>query len=400
MPCSVDLRQHVEDLALRLVMGGPETTDALAQWISAIEGVHQAAVTEHAGAVAAAADSAIQEIRRTAGADGRGDDASMAALHQAIGRLQQALDADNQTAAFHDQQIAQDPELLADFALESREHLVAIESHVLTLERDPGNSEALHATFRGFHTIKGLAGFLELWEVQKLAHEVETVLDRARNSELTITPAAIDVVLLSADYLRRWLEHVESGLRGESTPPPAVDGALLDRIRGLYATPEVKPSAGLATLASAVESSGTSQESALHPAAANPIEENAPALAATNSRRHETMAVKVDTAKLDLLVDMAGEMVIAESLVRHDRELAAAKNPSTAAQDGATNPHHRGIAEELRCPCAWFPSVPCSAKWHAWFATFRASSVSASSWKPAVTKSNWTAPLSKNSPIP
>ena len=39
------------------------------------------------------------------------------------------------------------------------------------------------------------------------------------------------------------------------------------------------------------------------------------------------MAVKVDTAKLDYLVDMAGEMVIAESLVRHDQELAALKNP-------------------------------------------------------------------------
>jgi two-component system, chemotaxis family, sensor kinase CheA len=44
-------------------------------------------------------------------------------------------------------------------------------------------------------------------------------------------------------------------------------------------------------------------------------------------RRQETMAVKVDTAKLDYLVDMAGEMVIAESLVRHDQDLAALKNP-------------------------------------------------------------------------
>ena len=213
-----------------------------------------------------------------------------------------------------DQQIAQDPELLADFALESREHLAAIEAHVLTLERDPADAEALHATFRGFHTIKGLAGFLELWEVQKLAHEVETVLDRARNSELTITPAAIDVILHSADYLRRWLAHVESGLRGETSQPPAQDEPLLDRIRGLYTMPEAEPSAGLATLSAAVESAGAREESAPQPAAAS-------------TPRHETMAVKVDTAKLDFLVDMAGEMVIAESLVRHDRELAAVKTP-------------------------------------------------------------------------
>ena len=82
---------------------------------------------------------------------------------------------------------AQDPELISDFIVESREHLANVETQVLTLEREPTNSESLNAVFRGFHTIKGLAGFLELWEVQKLAHEVETVLDRARNSQWTVT---------------------------------------------------------------------------------------------------------------------------------------------------------------------------------------------------------------------
>jgi len=70
--------------------------------------------------------------------------------------------------------LAQDPELLSDFIVESREHLASIETRLLTLERNPRDSEALNAVFRGFHSIKGLAGFLELWEVQALAHEVET----------------------------------------------------------------------------------------------------------------------------------------------------------------------------------------------------------------------------------
>jgi two-component system, chemotaxis family, sensor kinase CheA len=315
MPCSVDLRQQVEDLALRLVMGGPETTQALHEWISAVEAIQKSALEQHAGAVADAAASALQQFRLAAGAEAPEGAAPTAALHDAVVQLQQALDARNQPPASPAQQIAQDPELLADFALESREHLAAIESHALILERDPANVEALHAAFRGFHTIKGLAGFLELWEVQKLAHEVETVLDRARNAELTITPAAIDVILLSADCLRRWLAHVESRVRGESSPPPADDPALLDRIRSLYAAPEAKPPAGLAALASRVES------------AAAAVEDSAPQPASASPSRHETMAVKVDTAKLDFLVDMAGEMVIAESLVRHDRELTAVKSP-------------------------------------------------------------------------
>ena len=317
MPCSTDLRQHIEDLALRLVMGGPETAQAMCEWISAIEEIRHAALAEQAEAVSAAAASVLQRLQQAAKVDGPQDGSPMAALQDGIAQLQQALDAGNPgnpspaSAAY---QLAQDPELLADFALESREHLASIESQVLILERDPANVEALHATFRGFHTIKGLAGFLELWDVQKLAHEVETVLDRARNGESAITPAAIDVILESADNLQRWLSHVESRLRGEDSQPPPINQTLLDRIRALYAAPEAGPPAGLAALAVQVESGGA-------------IEESGPQPAAANAPRHETMAVKVDTAKLDFLVDMAGEMVIAESLVRHDRELAGLKSP-------------------------------------------------------------------------
>lgn len=386
MPCSVDLRQQVEELALRLVMGGPETLPARTEWISAIEKIQKAAVAERAESVAAAAASVVQQIGAAGQEDSGG--APLEALQQGIVCLQQALDASptaDPPLAAADRQIAEDPELLADFALESREHLAAIESHVLILERDPANSEALHATFRGFHTIKGLAGFLELWDVQKLAHEVETVLDRARNGELTITHAAIDVVLLSADCLRQWMAYVESGLRGEKPPPPVPDPALIARIRGLYAAPETKPPDGLAALALQVESAGAVEESALQPAAAIPA-------------RRETMAVKVDTAKLDFLVDMAGEMVIAESLVRHDRELAALKSPQLQRKMAQLT---RITAELQRTAMSMrlVPIGPRSAEWPAWFAIFPASSRSASNWKPAATKSNWTARLSKNSPI-
>jgi two-component system chemotaxis sensor kinase CheA len=111
--------------------------------------------------------------------------------------------------------------------------LTAIETQVLTLERDPCNSEALHSIFRGFHTIKGLAGFLELWEIQKFAHEVEAVLDRARNSQLTLSGAAIDAVLQSADFLQRWLAHLETTLRNQPSIAPEWDAALFSRIRTL-----------------------------------------------------------------------------------------------------------------------------------------------------------------------
>src|SRR6266404_876196 len=114
--------------------------------------------------------------------------------------------------------LASDPELIGDFILESREHLTNIELQLLSLDQDPTKSEAIHAIFRGFHTIKGMAGFLDLNAVRDVAHEVETILDLARNSQLTITGAVVDRILESKDYLGRWMGELDSMLQTGKTP--------------------------------------------------------------------------------------------------------------------------------------------------------------------------------------
>src|SRR5579871_1899972 len=96
-------------------------------------------------------------------------------------------------------EFASDPELIGDFIVESREHLTAVELNLLALDQDGSNREALQAIFRGFHSIKGLAGFLGLDAIQEVAHEVETVLDLARNGKLDLLAAHIDVILASKD---------------------------------------------------------------------------------------------------------------------------------------------------------------------------------------------------------
>ena len=58
--------------------------------------------------------------------------------------------------------LAQAPEIVRDFICEPREHLASIESRMLVLEQNPADMEALHSAFRGFHTIKGLAGLLRM----------------------------------------------------------------------------------------------------------------------------------------------------------------------------------------------------------------------------------------------
>ena len=129
--------------------------------------------------------------------------------------------------------LAQDPELVSDFIMESREHLTNIESQLLALEQSPDDLEPVHTIFRGFHTIKGLSGFLEVFSMQAVAHEVETLLDLARNARLKVTPAVIDGVLAGADYLSIELRRVEAELKGAATAAPADNLALLASIRAL-----------------------------------------------------------------------------------------------------------------------------------------------------------------------
>ena len=166
MPQSAELRRQIDDLALRLVIGEPETGTSASDWIPALERIRESARRDRADVVVRAAGTFMDAIREAEGPGEAGTDRIATELQDGIARLQQAVEIDRQTVATDDLSPAQDPELMGDFVLESREHLAGIEAQALLIERDPLNSDALHSVFRGFHTIKGLAGFLELWEVQ------------------------------------------------------------------------------------------------------------------------------------------------------------------------------------------------------------------------------------------
>lgn len=241
------------------------------------------------------------------------------------------MPSDREQAASLDQ-IASDPELLGDFILESREHLSAVELHLLALDRDSRNPEALNAIFRGFHTIKGLAGFLGLPEVQEVAHEVETALDLARSGEISITPAHIDVILASKDYLNRWMSKLSEMLTSGTPPSVAGSAELLAAIRGLAndnsaAAPQTNEAdsvpPALSSLSFLSATPWPSTQAPVHDSARDPARELArdPAPNPDSPSDHER-SIKVDTAKLDFLVDMVGEMAIAQSLVMHDPDLA------------------------------------------------------------------------------
>ncbi len=125
-----------------------------------------------------------------------------------------------------------DLDLVKDFVQEATEHLDNCDVHLLTLETDPEDSDAINAVFRAFHTIKGVAGFLGLDEIKEISHEAENLLDRARKKELLLAGDAIDVVFESVDALKECVESVRKSLTtGEPIQPRENSEELIENIR-------------------------------------------------------------------------------------------------------------------------------------------------------------------------
>ena len=107
---------------------------------------------------------------------------------------------------------ADDPglqELVNDFVTESREHLGSVETDLLSLENSPESAaDTVNRVFRGVHSVKGVAGFLGLDCIQKLAHGLESVLDLVRKDRLAISAELTDVLLAATDRLRELIEKV------------------------------------------------------------------------------------------------------------------------------------------------------------------------------------------------
>jgi Chemotaxis protein histidine kinase and related kinases len=100
-----------------------------------------------------------------------------------------------------------DPEFLNDFIVEAMEHIEKIEMDVLALECSPDNIENVHSLFRSFHTIKGLAGFVEQNMIGNIAHQTETLLDDCRKGNIKINKTIINLILDSSDFIKKLCEN-------------------------------------------------------------------------------------------------------------------------------------------------------------------------------------------------
>jgi len=264
-----------------------------------------------------------------------------------------------------------DVDLIQDFIEEAVEHLDASEVHLLTIESNPRETEALNAVFRGFHTIKGLAGFIELDHVQDLAHKAENLLDMGRRGELELVGTNMDLVFESVDMMKRLVNDMASALGGSGalTEEPNLPG-LMSRL--VVATsdeaaaapapapapepvavvePEPEPVetpvgagdekpkiSGFVPLGNMKKKAPQAKPAPEPVAVVEPVAAVEPATPAAPSGKAKAPvkmkeAVRVDSERLDRLIETIGELVIAESMVTQSPEIKGSAMSVKLAKD-------------------------------------------------------------------
>lgn len=170
------------------------------------------------------------------------------------------------------------------FLSESREYLSEINTALLELERGGGDA-AVARLFRAVHTMKGMGAAMGYTSVAELSHELETLLDKVRSGSLAVTPVIIDTLFAAVDALEQTVD-----LATGSTPQQLDVGAITARVRQAA---EQAPQTFTAEFAIPKKEKNESTASAQKPP------------------RH----IRIDSRRLDTLMNVAGELVIARDRI-------------------------------------------------------------------------------------
>jgi two-component system chemotaxis sensor kinase CheA len=234
--------------------------------------------------------------------------------------------------------------LLKEFVAECLDHISAAETSLLDLESDPGNAELVNTIFRAFHTIKGTSGFLGLEWIQRLAHLAENLLARARDGQIRIVGGYADLALRSCDVLRAMIEGLPAVEPGGPLPVPPSAADLLQTLAhpdevGADETGQAtalrvgdilvgQGTVDRRTVELVADAKVDSQRigTALVQTGVVPAQEVAKALRTQRKMDGDggDSTIRMGTARLDSLIDMVGELVIAQSMVAQDPRAAQA----------------------------------------------------------------------------
>lgn len=143
-----------------------------------------------------------------------------------------------------------DEEILQDFLVEASELIDQLNEQLVDLEHSPEDADLLNAIFRGFHTVKGGAGFLGVTPLVEVCHRAENVFDKIRNGDVAYDSTVADAILRAFDVISDSIEQLNAGER----ELPENDPGLLEDLDAI--------TKGEAADEPEAESSGESQEAA------------------------------------------------------------------------------------------------------------------------------------------
>ncbi|HGM7312875.1 TPA: chemotaxis protein CheA [Stenotrophomonas maltophilia] len=254
-------------------------------------------------------------------------------------------------------------DITADFIIEAQEILDRLGEQLVSLEQAPQDTEQLNAVFRGYHTLKGGAGFLGVTAMVELCHAAEEALGIARAGQAVLQAHHFDAAQQSLDYLQSMLDAVSSGTEPGYAPPdliaqfdmnggtaapvaaaaPAAAAsdlitddefeALLDQLHGGNAPTAVAPAKkaddglisedefeALLDQLHGGAAPGAKPAAVVAPApTAAPRPAAAPAPAAKPAAKPLAEAehtVRVDTKRLDAIVNLIGELVLSRNRLK------------------------------------------------------------------------------------
>ena len=265
-----------------------------------------------------------------------------------------------------------DQEMVSLFCSSAQDLLQDIEQGVLVLEENPNESTTIDTVFRAFHTFKGNAGVMNFVVLQRLTHELESLLDAARRGTFQLGRESIDLILQGADILKRYVAELSSQLSGVevgrkiSLPIPS----LVRRAHRMLTTgsgpvpakssaPVVQNTAPASVEIPAISSTTVQPIPTPVFAAAQPVaspEPPAKQVAPTKQAPASSAVgiVRVDTLKLDGLIDLVGELVIAQSMVVQNPDLKNITSEHLSRSLGQL----RGITSDLQRTAMSLRMVP------------------------------------------
>ena len=265
-----------------------------------------------------------------------------------------------------------DQEMVSLFCSSAQDLLQDIEQGVLVLEENPNESTTIDTVFRAFHTFKGNAGVMNFVVLQRLTHELESLLDAARRGTFQLGRESIDLILQGADILKRYVTELSSQLSGVevgrkiSLPIPS----LVRRAHRMLTTgsgpvpakssaPVVQNRAPASVEIPAISSTTVQPIPTPVFAATQPVaspEPPAKQVAPTKQAPASSAVgiVRVDTLKLDGLIDLVGELVIAQSMVVQNPDLKNITSEHLSRSLGQL----RGITSDLQRTAMSLRMVP------------------------------------------